>query len=103
MECLLARCGGLGHAGTFSARKIVASPTSYSRASSAIVSPAAYLSAILRFWPASSGARPSELLALLAGLLGACFGTRLDQEMPRGVPGASGAWLFDDRTNGRRG
>jgi hypothetical protein len=62
MECLLARCGGLGHAGTFSARKIVASPTSYSRASSAIVSPAAYLSAILRFWPASRAlGRPNFL------------------------------------------
>ena len=37
-----------------SARQIVAGPQSYSRASSAIVAPAALRSAILRLWPASS-------------------------------------------------
>ena len=39
-----------------SARQIVASPQSYSTASSDIVSPAAYLSAILRLWPVSNTA-----------------------------------------------
>ena len=39
-----------GHCSTL---KIVASPTSYSDASCDMVSPAAYRSAILRFWPTS--------------------------------------------------
>jgi hypothetical protein len=39
--------------GPWRARQMVASPTSYSRARFAMVSPAAYLSAILRRWLAS--------------------------------------------------
>src|SRR5207245_5586969 len=44
--------GGGGDQGC-SARRIVAGPQSYSRASSAIVAPAALRAALLRLWPAS--------------------------------------------------